>query len=77
MYIKVQVYAGMKKEQVTRLKEHHFEIVTKAPARGNAANRKIRELIAAEYGVPDRHIRLVSGHHHPNKILEVIKNVTT
>lgn len=77
MYVKVRVYAGMKTERLTKLKENHFEIITKAPAQGNAANQRVRELIATEYEVTSNAVRLVSGHHHQSKILEVIKDVTT
>ena len=77
MYVKVRVYAGMKNDSLTKLKENHFEIITKAPAQGNAANQRVRELIAIEYEVTSNAVRLVSGHHHPSKILEVIKDVTT
>jgi uncharacterized protein YggU (UPF0235/DUF167 family) len=73
MYVKVRVYAGMKKEQIKKLSDHHFEIITKAPAEQNAANRRVRELIAGEYNVSDTQVRLVTGHHSPSKILEVIK----
>jgi uncharacterized protein YggU (UPF0235/DUF167 family) len=74
MYVKVRVYPGMKKETVTKLEDHHFEIVTKAPAERNAANQRIREIIAEQYDVPVKAVRFVTGHHSPSKILEVIKN---
>ena len=77
MYVKVRVYAGMQNDRLTKLKENHFEATTKAPAHGNAANQRVRELIAIEYEVTSNAVRLVSGHHHPSKILEVIKDVTT
>lgn len=73
MYVKVHVYPGMKKERVTKKGEHSFEIVTKAPAERNAANHRIRELIAELYNVDEGRVRLVSGHRSPSKILEVIK----
>jgi uncharacterized protein YggU (UPF0235/DUF167 family) len=76
MYVKVRVYAGMKNDNLTKLKEDYFEIITKAPAQGNAANQRVRDMIAAEYGVLPKAVRLVSVHHHPSKILEVIKDVT-
>lgn len=72
MYVKVRVYAGMKKDSLAKLKDNHFEIVTKAPATGNAANTRVKELIAEQYQVPIKSVSIVSGHHHPSKILEVI-----
>lgn len=77
MYVKVRVYPGMKKDKVTKLSVNHFEIITKAPAAQNAANNRVREMIADIYCVTERQVRLVSGHHHPSKILEVIKDVIT
>jgi uncharacterized protein YggU (UPF0235/DUF167 family) len=77
MYVKVRVYAGMKKEKVTKLETNHFEIITKAPAAQNAANHRVLEIIADIYGVTTKQVHLVSGHHHPSKILEVIKDVIT
>lgn len=76
MYVKVRVYPCMKKEKVTRLAAHHFEIVTKAPVEQNAANRRVTELIALEYGVTEKQVWLVTGHRSPSKILEVISVVT-
>jgi uncharacterized protein YggU (UPF0235/DUF167 family) len=77
MYIKVRVYAGMKNEKVTEIAVNHFEVITKAPAAQNAANHRVREIIADIYGVTEKQVRLISGHHHPSKILEVIKDVIT
>ncbi len=72
MYIKVHVYAGMKKEQVNKIKDNTYEIITKAPAERNLANEKVREVIASEYGISVGAVRIVSGHHNPSKLLEVI-----
>lgn len=72
MYVKVHVYAGMKKEQRIEIEKDTYEIITKAPALQNAANIRVRELIAEAYEVPIKEVRIVTGHHHPSKILEVI-----
>jgi len=74
MYVKVRVYPGMKKETVTKLGEHHFEIITKAPAEQNLANDKVREVIADQYGVTAKQVRMVTGHRSQSKILDVINN---
>lgn len=74
MYVKVHVYAGMKKEVVTEVKDNVYEIVTKVPAERNLANQKVREIIAEQYGVSVKAVRIVSGHHNPSKLLEVIKS---
>jgi uncharacterized protein YggU (UPF0235/DUF167 family) len=74
MYVKVHVYAGMKKESVAKVKDDTFEIVTKVPAERNLANQKVREVIAEQYGVSVKTVRIVNGHHNPSKLLEVIKS---
>jgi uncharacterized protein YggU (UPF0235/DUF167 family) len=74
MYVKVHVFAGMKKESVKKLKDNVYEIVTKAPAERNIANERVREIIAEECGVSTKAVRIVSGHHSPSKLLEVIQS---
>ncbi len=74
MYVKVHVYAGMKKESLKKIKDNTYEIVTKTPAERNLANEKVREVIAEEYGVQKKAIRIINGHHTPSKLLEVIQS---
>jgi uncharacterized protein YggU (UPF0235/DUF167 family) len=74
MYIKVHVYAGMKKESVVETKKDTFEIITKAPAERNLANERVRDVIADIYGVTRKQVRIVNGHHNPSKLLEVIQS---
>lgn len=74
MYIKVHVFAGMKKESVKKLKDNAYEIVTKSPAERNMANERVREIIAEEYSVSVKAVRIVNGHHNPSKLLEVIQS---
>lgn len=74
MYVKVHVYAGMKKESVTKRSEGVYEIVTKVPAERNLANQKVREVMAEVFGVTMQQVRIVNGHHNPSKLLEVIQS---
>ncbi|HEY0964761.1 MAG TPA: DUF167 domain-containing protein [Candidatus Paceibacterota bacterium] len=74
MYVKVHVYPGMKKERVTETAKDHYELVVKEPAERNAANGRVRELIAELYGVPVGKVRIVTGHRSPSKLLEIIKS---
>ena len=71
MYIRVRVYAGMKKEFVKKIKDNHFEIAVSAPAKQNLANKRVIELIAREFKVKKGGVRIVSGHHWPGKIFNV------
>lgn len=71
MYVKVHVYAGMKKEHVKKLGEHYYEIVLKVPAERNMANKRVREIVAEHYNVTLTSVSIVTGHHSPSKVLEV------
>jgi uncharacterized protein YggU (UPF0235/DUF167 family) len=74
MYLKVHVYAGMKKESVKQVKDGAYEIVTKAPAERNLANDRVREVIAELHGVTKKQVRIIHGHHTQSKLLEVIQS---
>lgn len=75
MYVRVRVYPGSKKETVRKNREHYYEVFVKEPAERNLANHRTRILIAEVYGVTEQNVRLVTGHHSPVKILDVITNI--
>lgn len=75
MYIRVRVTAGMKRESIQRLSDDSFSISVKEPAEQNMANKRVLEIIAGEFCVPVRSIRIVSGHHAPGKILSIPDSV--
>lgn len=69
MYIRVEVKPGAKKESIKKKKvEHSFLITVKEPAEKNSATRRVRELVAEEYGVRPKDLRLLSGYQSPRKI---------
>lgn len=72
MYVRVRVYAGCKKESVKKIDDSRYEIQVREPAERNLANRRVQELLAEEYKVPVKAVRIVSGHHSPSKIFDVI-----
>jgi len=71
MYIRVNATAGAKKESVTRLSAERYEICVREPAERNLANARIRELLASEFGIPEKSVRIISGHHSPHKIFSI------
>ena len=71
MYVRVNVIAGAKREEVTRLGEGRYAIRVREPAERNMANGRVRALIAREFGIPEGRVRLISGHQHPHKIFSV------
>ncbi len=72
MYVKVRVYPDNKKEMIIKLADNHYECRVKEPAERNLANNAVKVLIAREYGVTDKQVRIVTGHHSLVKILDVI-----
>ena len=71
MYIKVKVVASSKKEELQKKSEDSFYVWVKEPAERNLANKRVCEIIAREFKVFSKSIRIVSGHHSPSKILSI------
>ncbi len=71
MYIKVSVVPGAKKERVTNTGEHRYHIEVREPAARNLANKRVLELIAREYHVRTKDVRLISGHRSPTKVISL------
>ena len=71
MYVKVRVSAGAKRESFKKLSEDCFTISVKEKAEANQANKRVVALLSAHFRVPEKSIRLVSGHHAPSKRFSV------
>lgn len=71
MYVRAHVTAGAKKELVKKISETEFDICVREPAERNLANGRVRILIAAQCGVREKDVRMVSGHRSPTKVFTV------
>ena len=71
MYIRVNATPGVKKELVKRISADRYEMSVREPAERNLANRRIKELLARELGLPEGNLRMVSGHQSPHKIFSI------
>ncbi len=71
MYVRVIVHPNCKKEKVERLKEGAYEVMVKEPAERNLANQRVKELLAREYQVAEKSVRIISGHHSRSKIITI------
>jgi uncharacterized protein YggU (UPF0235/DUF167 family) len=71
MYVKVRAVAGAKKEEVVVEKPNYFKIFVREKAERNAANGRIIELIARQYGVAVNKVKIINGHHSPSKLLSL------
>ncbi len=73
MYVRVRVQPGAKKEVFERISDTEFRIAVREKAERNMANGRVRELLARNYGLQEREVRLVSGHRSPHKIFDIKK----
>ena len=70
MFIKVFVTPGARKERVDK-KDETLLIAVKEPAAGNAANKRVRELVAQELHKPLSAVRILTGHRSRAKMISV------
>lgn len=67
MYVKVKVTAGAKKAHFEQLSDESFVISVKEPKARNMANQKVLNCIAEYFDIPVSNVRIMRGHHRPNK----------
>ena len=70
MYIKVFVTPGAKREKIER-KDETFAISVREPAAGNRANNRVREIIAAQQGIPFSKVQILTGHRSRAKMISI------
>ena len=71
MYIRVLVQTGKKRETFVQRNDTAFVITVREPAERNLANTRVIEMIADYYAVAVQKVRIISGHHNPQKMLSV------
>ncbi len=71
MQVKVKVKTGVRKESMSVVNDSVFTIAIKEPAEENMANRRVKALLAEYFEVEPSKIRLIAGHHAPNKTYTV------
>jgi uncharacterized protein YggU (UPF0235/DUF167 family) len=72
MLLHIKVKTGWKKDAVTKKNDTSYIVSVKEEAKENRANKKMLELMAETLGGPVAAIRLITGHHMPSKIIEVL-----
>ncbi|MDO8603193.1 MAG: DUF167 domain-containing protein [Candidatus Omnitrophota bacterium] len=73
MRIGLKVIAGAKRERLEKISEASYRIKVASPPEKGRANKRVIELLAAEFGVRKRDIIIVSGETGNKKILEINK----
>ena len=72
LYIHVKVATKAKQEQITKTKDGHYQISVKVKPERGEANRRVRELLAAELELPEKRLRLIKGANNPSKLFQVL-----
>ena len=75
MYIKVRVTPGCKKEIVTKVGAHTYEIVVKEKPERNMVNKRLQTILSEQMNVHVRDVRLITGHRSQSKIFDVTLEV--
>lgn len=71
MEVRIRVRANARREKFEQIAESEFAISVREKAKGNAANRRLLELVALYFGVPKKSVRIIRGHRALTKILSV------
>lgn len=71
MLVKVHVYPGSKEEEVSRVGQDALKVKVRQKPENNAANARVKELLAFYFAVPAGKVRLIKGGHEPHKIFEI------
>lgn len=69
--VRVRVAAGERREKVEEKPDGTFVIAVKEPAEANAANARVRAILAERLGISPAQVQLHSGHQKPSKLFRI------
>lgn len=69
MYIHIKVTPGARKEILVETKPAYFTISVREKAEGNAANKRVIELLQEHSKT--KNVRIINGHHSPSKLISI------
>lgn len=72
MSYRVVVSPGARRESFREVVPGSFAIAVKEEAKGNAANQRVRELLARHFAVSEKRVRIVTGQRGKNKRVEIV-----
>jgi len=68
---RVRVSPGARKESFAESAPGVFDISVREEPEDNAANERVRQLVARHFGVPLKAVRIFSGYHSRKKSLSI------
>lgn len=72
MLIHVKIKPDSKVDKIVQKNDTSFIVHVKEPAEDNRANKRMIELVADKFGIVKSKVRIVTGHHQPSKILDIL-----
>lgn len=71
MFLKIKLHPKSKKQKIEKISDEKFEIWVKSKAEQNQANLEMIEMLSDFLEIGKNKIRIISGHHRPNKMVEI------
>lgn len=71
MLIKVKAHPCSKEDKVIRKDKDSFDVFVEAEAERNAANKRVIELLASYFGIPQTKVKMVKGFKEQSKIFDI------
>ena len=72
MLIHVKIHPDSKEDKIIQKNDTGFIVYVKEPAEDNRANKRMLEIVADKFKIIKSKVRIITGHHQPSKILEII-----
>jgi uncharacterized protein YggU (UPF0235/DUF167 family) len=73
MLIHIKIFPESKEDSVEAKSENSFIVKVREKAERNAANIKMRALLAAYFKIDLGKVKIITGHHAPSKIVEIVE----
>lgn len=71
MLIKVKAFPCSKEDKVVKKSEDAFDVFVEAEAERNAANKRIIELLAEHFNLPQTKVKMIKGFKESSKIFDI------
>ena len=71
MLIHIKIFPESKVDSVEEKTDNSFVVRVREKAERNAANIKMRNLLAEYFKVDLGKVKIITGHHAPSKIIEI------
>ena len=71
MLIKVKAFSNSKEDKVVKKNEDSFDVFVEAEAERNMANKRIIELLAEYFNLPQAKVKMIKGFKESSKIFDI------